>query len=443
LPFETLESKALRGFHRKLTILSGAGMFLDGFDVTVIAVALPLLTKAWGVPSSLSGVVASSAVAGMLIGSLVLGHLTDRLGRKAMYMVDLICFVLFAALTAISQNVWQFVAFRFLLGLAIGADYAISSTLLAEFVPSSRRGAFVTAIGSAWFFGAVCANLAGALLLPIGPSAWRWMLFVGVAIAGLVLLFRASIPESPRWLAAQGRAAEASAVLVAIGGAEERVETAPSVAWRSLFAPPLRRMTIFVGGFWCCYAIAFYGISVYTPTILKAFAGGSAGVAYLGSALVSGLGLIGALLGVTLVDRWGRRPLIIAAFAGLTAMLVALALQPQPEFALLVALFGLATLFANMGPGVLDFVYPTEVFPTSVRAGATGLCTAISRVGAITTVVVLPKIIESFGLTAALWFFVAAGATGLTICLALAPETKGRALEMIAGTQDGLNARRS
>jgi hypothetical protein len=206
MSFDALDSPQLRGFHRRLTVLSAAGMFLDGFDLTVIAVALPFLVKEWLIAPSLAGVVASSAVVGMLFGSLILGHLTDRIGRKAMYVVDLICFVVFAALTALSQNVWEFIAFRFLLGVGIGADYPISTTLLAEFVPASRRGAFVTSIGACWFFGAVAAYLVGYFLLPVGPDAWRWMLFIGAAIALVVIFFRSQIPESPRWLASRARA---------------------------------------------------------------------------------------------------------------------------------------------------------------------------------------------------------------------------------------------
>ena len=139
MSFEALESPKLRSFHRRLTILSAAGMFLDGFDLTVIAVALPFLVKKWAIGPGLSGVVAASAVVGMFFGALLLGHLTDRIGRKAMYVVDLVCFVVFAALTALSQNVWEFIAFRFLLGVGIGADYPISSTLLANSCP--LRGA--------------------------------------------------------------------------------------------------------------------------------------------------------------------------------------------------------------------------------------------------------------------------------------------------------------
>jgi MFS transporter, putative metabolite transport protein len=432
MAFDGLDSPRLTGFHRRVTLLSGAGTFLDGFDLTVIAVALPFLIKEWGIPTGLIGLVAASAVIGMLFGSLVLGYLTDRIGRKAMYVIDLGCFVVFAALTALSQNVWEFIAFRFLLGLGIGADYAISPTLLAEFVPAGRRGAFVTAIGSCWFLGAVTAYVAGYLLLPVGPNAWRWMLFLGAAIAVVVIFLRAGIPESPRWLATQGRKDDAENILLALTGEPSTVAAEPAQPWRSMFQAPLLRFTIFVAGFWFCYDIAFYGISIYTPTILKTFTHGQAGLAYLGAAAVSGLGLIGALIGMTLVDGWGRRKLIILAFAGLTLMLLALAIQPHPALGLLVILFGLSTLFANMGPGVLDFVYPTEIFPSGVRASATGFGTAVSRIGAIITIIVFPALVHNWGLQDALWLFVAAAAAGLGICIFLAPETKQQTLETLA-----------
>jgi uncharacterized membrane protein YeaQ/YmgE (transglycosylase-associated protein family) len=151
------------------------------------------------------------------------------------------------------------------------------------------------------------------------------------------------------------------------------------------------------------------------------------------TAIVSALGLVGAFVGVLLVDRWGRRPLIIFSFAGLTLSLLVLAFEPSPVFAVLVVLFGLATLFANMGPGVLDFVYPTEIFPAGLRASATGFGTAISRVGAILAIIVFPGIVQSWGLQRALWLFVAASVVGLVICLFLAPETNGRSLEDISG----------
>ncbi len=433
MAFQLLDQDRLRGFHNRLTLLSAAGMFLDGFDLTVIAVALPLLVKQWQISAGLTGLVGASAVIGMLVGSLLLGHLTDRIGRRAMYLVDLLFFVVFAALTALSQNVWELLLFRFLLGVGIGADYPISSTLLAEFSPTRRRGRMVTALGAMWFVGAAAAYVVGLLMLPLGAVAWRWMMMVGAGLALIAILFRASIPESPRWLASRGREAEAQDVLQKVTG--ERPRNVSGVAprrWADLFSPNLIRRTIFVATFWFCYDVAFYGISIYTPTVLKTFTSGSQVLADVGAAAISILGVLGAAIGLGLVDRWGRRPLMLWAFGGLTLVLAILASVPTPALGLLVALFGLAELFANMGPGVLDFVYPTELFPAGVRAGATGLFTAVSRVGAILGIVVFPGLVKAWGLGNALWLFAAASLLGLVVSAILAPETRGRSLEEIS-----------
>lgn len=437
MSLDALDNERLRPFHNRLTLLSAAGMFLDGFDLTVIAVALPLLVKQWHISAGLSGLVGASSVIGMLVGSVWLGHLTDRIGRRAMYLVDLLCFVVFAALTALAQNVGELLLFRFLLGLGIGADYPISSTLLAEFSPRQRRGGLVTALGAMWFVGAAMAYIVGLLFLGIGPQAWRYMLLVGAVLALVVILFRAAIPESPRWLTAQGRDQEALKILRQLtGDASATVASQVRGTWSDMFRPPLLRRTIFVAGFWFCYDVAFYGISIYTPTVLKTFTISSQALADVGAAVISLVGVVGAGIGLLLVDRWGRRPLMLTAFGGLSAALLILALSPTPALSVLVLLFGCAELFANMGPGVLDFVYPTELFPTGLRAGATGFATAVSRVGAILGIVVFPTLVKAWGLSHALWLFALASLTGLGISLWLAPETRLQSLEALS--EDGL-----
>lgn len=435
---EMLDSGKLGAFLRRLAALSAAGMFLDGFDLTVIAVALPLLVKQWHIGAAMTGLVAASAVVGMLVGSLFLGHWTDRLGRRTMYLFDLIFFVVFAILTALSQNVWQLLIFRFFLGLGIGADYPISSTLLSEFSPKKTRGRLVTLLSVTWFVGSVAAYLVGIALLPLGSEAWRWMLVIGAVIAFVVILFRSSIPESPRWLISQGRSREASVVLANLSG--ERVDLAgqspQTHSWLQLFSKTLWKSTLFVCGFWFSYDVAYYGISMYAPTILKPFVHGSQSGADLGAAVISLVGVAGAVLGVVLVDRWGRRPLILLGFGGLAAALVILALTHAPVFGLLIVLFSGAVLFGNFA-GILDFVYATELFPTELRAGASGLGTAVSRVGAILSIVVFPSLVKSWGLQHALWLFAGAGLLGFVVSLIMAPETKGRSLEDISAGPQG------
>ncbi|TCJ05684.1 MFS transporter [Cytobacillus praedii] len=429
--FEHLDSPKLKRFQRKVTALSAAGTFLDGFDLTIIAVALPLILSQWDVGAGLTALITASAVIGSFIGAIWFGNLTDRYGRKAMYVVDLLAFVIFAALTAFSQSVWQLIIFRFLLGVGIGADYPISATLVSEFSSTKNRGRHGTMLGAMWFVGAVTAYLVGILMLPLGPSAWRYMLLVGAVFALIVFFFRVTLPESPRWLASRGREKEAQEIMLKITG-QDIILTSnnlPKQKLKDVFSKKFFRRTFFVCGFWFCYAVAYYGISMYTPTILKPFTNGSQLMTYIGSGTVSVLGLAGAIIGSSIVDKTGRRPLIITSFTGLSLALIVLALNPSPTLLFLVILFSLAVLFANMGGGILNFLYPTELFPTSIRAGATGLATSISRIGSIMGILVFPSLVAAWGNSAALWFFAVIGLTGLGICIALAPETKGIKLE--------------
>ncbi|GLY90197.1 MFS transporter [Actinoallomurus iriomotensis] len=449
----TLDLADLSGFRRKLTLLSSIGMFLDGFDLTVIAVALPVLKKSWTFTPFTSGVTSCSAIVGMFVGALVFGRIADRLGRKKMYLLDLIGFVVFAALAALSQNVWELIAARFLLGLCLGADYPISSSLTAEFGAARDRGRLVVALSLMWNVGALAAYLVGVAFLPIGPTAWRWMLLVGAVLALVTLAFRTSIPESPRYLIAQGRHDEARRVIAKVVSGSgtvvapedvvlpepqvepDRPTAAGSASWRRLFARGLAGATIFVCVFWFAHDVAYYGIQMYSPTILTGLGGSTQLAAYLGSAIIALLGVVGAAIALAFVDSWGRRPVLITAFAGETAVLVVLALVHAPALALIVVLFAMAILFSNMGPGTLDMVYCTELFPTELRAAGTGLGTAVSRLGAILGVLVFPDMVAAWGVSGALWLFVAAGLLGLVITVLLAPETKNRSLEQTAGAR--------
>jgi len=147
--------------------------------------------------------------------------------------------------------------------------------------------------------------------------------------------------------------------------------------------------------------------------------------------LIALLGLLGAVIGMNLVDRWGRRPLLITSFSGLSAALLVLALNSRPTFEFLVVLFSCAVLFANSGGGILNFVYPTELFPTHVRASASGLATSVSRIGSILGVLVFPNFVAWWGASAALWFFFGIAVLGLLISARLAPETRHMSLEQL------------
>lgn len=432
--------KKAHRFERHVTLLSGAGMFLDGFDISVIAVALPGLKKTLHISGSLlEGLVACSLIMGMFFGMMIGGRLADYFGRRRMYMIDLSGFVIFALLAAITTSAWQLIATRFLLGLFIGADYPISSAITAEFTSPKLRGKMIIFMSLLWQSGAFFAYIIGVIMLPLGQNAWRYMLLVGAILAGIVLLLRAEVPESPRWLRAHGRIDEANEIMAALSArdghyfepAADQGQLTRKTNWIELFSPNMIRATTFCALFWFAFAVSFYGIQMYTPSILKPFTQGSPALAYVGSAIIAALGVIGAGIGMLITERLGRRRQIILCFLGMSIVLSILALSTNPNLLMLTVLLSSAILLANMGPGVLNMVYPNELFPTRLRASGVGFAGAISRIGAILGVFVFPTLVKSFGISSATWMFAGVCMMGLIASLILAPETRGLTLEQL------------
>ena len=177
---EQIESGKTTRSHYRILALSGAGVFMDGYDLFVISVAL-LLIKPFFVATALDiSAIASSALLGAVFGAVIFGNLADRVGRKSLYVIDLLFFVVFGAASAFSQNVLELVIFRFLLGIGIGADYPISASYIGEFVNNKNRGKLMASVFSFQGLGILSAVAVSIVLIPTGPEAWRWMLLSGV-----------------------------------------------------------------------------------------------------------------------------------------------------------------------------------------------------------------------------------------------------------------------
>lgn len=437
-------------FERRIAILSGAGMFLDGYDVTVIAVALPGLKRMWEMSGVVSGLVASSVIIGMFFGMAFGGRLADVIGRKRMYMITLSGFVIFALVTAATMAVWQLILFRFLLGLCIGADYPVSSSITAEFTRPRSRGRLIILLSVFWQAGAFFAFMLGAGLMEIGPAGWRFMLGAGAVLAGVVLLLRSRLPESPRWLRQHGRVDEAVAIetdLRAAHGidlelsADVRGET--HGRWTELFSRPIIVTTFFCSAFWFAFAVAYYGVQMYTPTILAPFAGGNESLSYIGSAVVALLGVVGASLGMMFTERIGRRKQIIVGFVLMAISLLVLGIFNPQHLLPITVLLAIAILAANFGPGVLNNVYPTETFPTRLRSSGAGFAGAMSRIGSILGVLVFPIMVDSWGFAIATLFFAGTSVFGLLVSIVLAPDTRGKTLEQLQADRVAQSSRLS
>ena len=238
---------------RKVWILSAMGVLLDGFDFFIIGVALPLIAHDFHMDAATKGLVAVAAVAGAFLGALVFGQVADRAGRKGMFMVDIILFVVFSAASAAAWNPASLIVFRFFLGVGIGADYPIGVSYIAECVPTRLRGRLIVGAFAFQALGSLLGVLVGLLILKADPtlSAWRLMLAFGVLPAVVVVIMRDGLPESVRWHLARGnyeKASHAASALLEMPitlNAQNSPDVPSGTSFASLFKKSCIRRTIF------------------------------------------------------------------------------------------------------------------------------------------------------------------------------------------------------
>ena len=372
-PKLSIDDAPFGAFHRRLAIYSCGGPFCDGYILGIIAIALTALSHDIGLTSIWQGLIAAATLAGRFIGGAVFGYVTDRVGRRVMYSLDLLLLVLASAAQFWVQDPWSLFALRFILGIAIGADYPIATALLAEFAPKRQRGMLLALMIGTWWLGTHrCHSSSPAMRSRPAGGSWRVMLASSAVPAALVSLLRLGTPESPRWLVAHGRIDEARELVRRhLGGNYGLDETrAARTHFGSIFREPYAKRTVFVCLFWSCQIIPTFAIYTFAPELLRAF--GSPNPT-LGAPLMSLFFLAGVIPAIFLVDRVCRRPLLTIPFAVTGATMVLLALVPQTAGILIALCFIVFAVF-NAGSSVLQWIYPTELFPTEVRATAPRVC---------------------------------------------------------------------
>lgn len=437
----TIDSAPLNSFHKRLTLFSSGGPFLDGYILAIIGIALVQIIPNWQMNDWWNGLIGASALVGVFIGGLVFGNLTDRIGRKLMYTIDLVAIIVFSVLQFFVQEPWQLFVLRLLIGVAVGADYPIATALVAEFVPKNWRARLLGGLNAMWFVGATAAAFVGYWLLSI-EDGWRWMLLSSAIPAVLILVARASIPESPHWLVSRGRQAEALEILrktigegATLAGITAHDPKAAKLSSRKAFGLVLGggylRRVVFISIFWTCTIVTLFAIYAFGPQILALFNLQSGDEANIGYGLINLFFLVGNIVALLVVDKLGRRPVLIWGFVLSGAGLVFLAIYPQAPLGLIALAFAFYAIF-NGGPSILEWIYPNELFPTKVRATAVGLCTGISRIGAAIGTFATPLSLTHLGLSGTMWIAAAIALVGAGASYFMAPETKGQDLEQAA-----------
>ena len=417
--------------HAHIWFLSSMGIFLDGFDLFVMSIALPLIIVQFAATPLEQGIVGAAAVIGAIFGALIGGKLCDRFGRKKVFLVDLFVFILFAVLSAFAWNIESLILFRFLLGVGIGADYPVCASYVSEFMPKRIRGRMLIAAFSFQAVGIFAAAGIGLFILAMHPSesAWRWMLVAGAVPALVILILRRGLPESARWHIQRKEWKLAMGVVrhmipdftlkEPIGSTvADPVEKPPEkrAAWHShlssyaeLFSQKNLRRTILITVPWFFMDFAFYGVGIFTPILIAAMMGTHAtGLNFIAqdfysseaTVLLDVFLVIGFILNILFIERIGRIRLQLAGFVGMAAGMFILALsQSGSETIIALAFlgFGLFNLLQNLGPNATTFLLPAELFTTRLRATAHGFAAGIAKVGAACGIIFVPLMTASYG----------------------------------------------
>jgi len=432
--------------HRRLLVGSGTGWALDAMDVGLISFVLAQLAAQWQATSVELSLIASAGFVGMAIGAGLGGLLADRIGRRQVFALTLLIYGLATGASALSGSIAVLIAWRFVVGLGLGAELPVASTFVSEFAPPRIRGRIIVILESFWAVGWTLAAVIGFLVVPASADGWRWALAIGAAPAVYAVVVRLRLPESVRFLESKGRHREAEATVrrfeqsagiatpaTALPGTAVSAVTSgfaaraaapvkPRVA--ALWSAHLRPRTAALWLVWFCVNFSYYGAFIWLPTILVA-SGFSLVRSFAYTLIITVAQLPGYAASAFLIEWWGRRRTLAVFLLGsaVSAVLFGLAGDTTQVIGA-----GMLLSFFNLGAwGALYAVTP-EIYPTSIRATGAGWAAGVGRIAAILAPLAVP-LLRGVGGTALLFvvfaaFFVVAalGAFGL-------PEKQGDALE--------------
>jgi len=436
-----LDEQPFRRFHWVALFTTGMGVFTDGYDLSSIGLVLPLVLASFGVAHLTgleSGLLAGSALVGAALGALVFGVLAQR-GRKKFYGIDVALMAVMAAAQAFAPNLWSLIGIRFILGIGIGADYVLSPTIMAEHANRRDRGKKIgLGFGVMWPAGAAVAGLLSLLLVGLGVDPdlrWRLVLAFGCVPAISVLYLRRKMPETARYLARLGGdSASATEVVRQIAGSGPGARlSADRRAWQEVFSRHAR--AIFGAALlWLLFDIVVYSGILFGPSLIAK----GLGLAPTTFSLITSFVFVipGALIGVALIDRVGRKKLQTWGFIGAAAMLGLFAyLHDQamaaPAFGMV--LFGLYSLVITAGPSTVAGagILGVELSPTRIRTIGQSITVVGGRIGASISAFLFPLLFGIIGETGVIYLLALVSVLGAVCTMALIPETARRSLEEI------------
>ncbi|MGO3153565.1 MAG: MFS transporter [Galactobacter sp.] len=404
-----------------VAISTFGGIFIDGYILGVIGGAVGPATDELHLSALGAGLIAASALIGIFVSGLFFGRIADKFGRKRVFFWNLVGFVLISVLQLFTVGTWDLVAYRIILGLLIGVEYAVGTSMLAEFTPMKHRSLLLGSISAFWFIGFISAFVVSHFW---PADQWRLLLATSAVPALITLLLRIPIPESPRWLQSQGRDDEAQAIITRHYGEQYTLPvlsgTREHPTLKAFFQQNDWRTVVYSGLFWFCQVGPLFAIFTFIVPVLDQLGLNNG---FSTDLLMNLLQLVGAIVGLWVLWLLPRRAFVNWTFGIMVVLLLFLGLWPDQPPMLTLVVFGAFTIVI-VGSNSVQYVYPPEMFETRFRSTGVGFAAAFSRVGAAGATYLFPLTLAHLGVTQTLLIAAAFPALGFIVSLLWAPETK-------------------
>ncbi|MBC9797936.1 sugar porter family MFS transporter [Sinomicrobium weinanense] len=439
---------APRNYIIRITVVAALGGLLFGYDTAVIAGAIGYLQEKFVLSPVLVGWAASSAIWGCILGAAMAGYVSDRFGRKKILIATGVLFLISALGSAVAVDLSSFVIARLVGGIGVGAASMLSPLYISEVAPAKHRGRLVSIYQLAIVFGINIIYIVNYLISVSGSNSWNvdygWRYMIGSeaipAVIFFVLLF--SVPESPRWLLKNGRDEKAGDILQKINGdkagaiKQEIQDTLKLESGRpgDLFGKGLR--LAFVVGIVLALFSQITGINAviyFAPEIFKSIGFGVESAFYQ-TIFIGVINTIFTFVALWLIDRAGRKKLLVWGVSGMILCLCAIGICFYFEMTtgpwLILFVLGFIACFASsLGP--VPWVMISEIFPTKIRGIAMSFCTLVLWIGVILITQLTPVMLDVLGGASTFWIFMCNAVILLLFTLKYVPETRGRSLEQI------------
>ena len=428
---ERLDRLPFNRQHGRLLVGSGVGWALDAMDVGLISFVMAALAVQWNLDRGTLSLIGSIGFVGMAIGASVGGLLADKIGRRNVFAFTLLVYGIATGASALAGGVAALMALRFVVGLGLGAELPVASTLVSEFAPRKIRGRMVVALEAFWAVGWILAALIGYFVIPTSPDGWRWALAVGIVPTAYAAVVRFGLPESVRFLENKNRDAEAEAAVRTFEEASG-IAPVPTRDWTpdpqastdSIWSPAYRRRTAALWTVWFCINLSYYGAFIWMPTLLTGELK-DLSKSFQFTLIITLAQLPGYAMAAWLIEVWGRRQTLAVFLAGsaVAAGLFGFATTPVTIIAA-----GCTLSFFNLGAWGALYAIGPELYPTGLRGKGTGAAAAFGRIASIIAPLSVPLLLGVGGHPVVFGVFAAAFLIGATAALFL-PEQRGRSLD--------------